>query len=320
MKKITTLFLSILISSIYLSAQEIPFQDKDQIGYADGEEDKVYEIPGKIEIEYFDIIENDPLNDSATYKENNTRRGPAHKTFRIENAPNVDFSRAANVDNPHYSAGDSVTWIGWAHIGEWWEYTVDVQETKKYRVTASYNSADLNPDARKFLMFVDDTLNVLTLDTVHLHQTGSTWDPITANIKDTVFSNDINLTKGEHIIRVQMVTPNINFDFLLFEEEGEYVDPGFPNHWLLGTSVDEYEVASFKVYPNPATTSVNVDLNDFSDVQSVSIVSLSGTIVKTVNEINSNKINVSTSDLSTGLYFVRVETDNGVSIQKVTIR
>ena len=74
------------------------------------------------------------------------------------------------------------------------------------------------------------------------------------------------------------------------------------------TSVDENNVASFEVYPNPMNNTLYINGN----VQDVTIFNAVGQQVLFVE--NANEINV--EDLSEGLYFVRISDKNGNNVVK----
>jgi len=75
--------------------------------------------------------------------------------------------------------------------------------------------------------------------------------------------------------------------------------------FIVNDDVDNFDVIT--VYPNPATDYINIaGLSD--DVQSVSVYSITGALVKNV-VLTSNRIDVAT--LESGIYFLSVITDNG---------
>ena len=80
-------------------------------------------------------------------------------------------------------------------------------------------------------------------------------------------------------------------------------------------SVDEQETSLVQVtcYPNPATTMVTIDGLEAAEVQ---IYNAIGQVVKTVR--NSDEINV--SDLTEGVYLLRITDAKGVSqTERITV-
>lgn len=78
------------------------------------------------------------------------------------------------------------------------------------------------------------------------------------------------------------------------------------------TSVDENNVASFEVYPNPMNNTLYIN----GDVQDVTIFNAVGQQVLFVE--SRNEINV--EDLSEGLYFVKISDKNGNSVVKKIVK
>ncbi len=79
------------------------------------------------------------------------------------------------------------------------------------------------------------------------------------------------------------------------------------------------------VYPNPAENEVNISIN--SEIQGmidVQLIDLNGRVVKAQNQMNltagNNNIRFDVSDLSAGIYTLRLTAKNGVAVHKVVIR
>ncbi len=72
----------------------------------------------------------------------------------------------------------------------------------------------------------------------------------------------------------------------------------------VATSVD------FSVYPNPATERLNISCNEA--VREINVIDVTGRTVMTLGATNS----VNVSSLATGVYMVRVATENGIGMQK----
>jgi len=85
------------------------------------------------------------------------------------------------------------------------------------------------------------------------------------------------------------------------------------------------KISSINLYPNPAVDALNIDvLLNTNEKVSISIFDITGKLVSTVienSEMNAgtNTVNISTSNLSNGLYFVSVSSGNFVQTQKLVI-
>ncbi|MBR9918148.1 T9SS type A sorting domain-containing protein, partial [bacterium] len=72
---------------------------------------------------------------------------------------------------------------------------------------------------------------------------------------------------------------------------------------------EERAKPSLSIYPNPSRNLINI--NSDSEINEVFILDLKGSIVQTHN---SNRFNV--SDLTPGVYFIKIITENGVATSK----
>ena len=68
---------------------------------------------------------------------------------------------------------------------------------------------------------------------------------------------------------------------------------------------------TFSIFPNPATTVLNVNAEGYNTLE---IVNLLGQTVYTANATSNMQINV--SNLNNGVYFVRMNGENGTATQK----
>lgn len=69
------------------------------------------------------------------------------------------------------------------------------------------------------------------------------------------------------------------------------------------------------IYPNPASTFINVNINEPSKIN---ILSIDGTIIKQCIIENNNQINI--DDLPSGIYFVQIENQNIMFTKKIIVK
>jgi hypothetical protein len=81
-------------------------------------------------------------------------------------------------------------------------------------------------------------------------------------------------------------------------------------------SNDEFLSNKFSTYPNPAKNEINVLNNESISISSISITDLNGRIINTTeyNGVSSATINV--ADLSTGIYFLNINSEEGKAVKK----
>ncbi|MCP4520801.1 MAG: T9SS type A sorting domain-containing protein [Cytophagales bacterium] len=90
---------------------------------------------------------------------------------------------------------------------------------------------------------------------------------------------------------------------------GATVDLGAYEANSVMVNITDLAEASISVYPNPATSSITVD----TDVVSVTILNANGQEVA-----SSTESTIDVSDLATGLYFLQIQTEEGIHTAKIT--
>jgi hypothetical protein len=92
------------------------------------------------------------------------------------------------------------------------------------------------------------------------------------------------------------------------------------------TSVEEnfIDEVSFSIYPNPASTTVNINylLNSESDVQ-VSVFNVTGNLIRAIDlgtlREQAHNLTLNISDLRNGMYFVRIQAGNSVITRRIQV-
>ena len=76
-------------------------------------------------------------------------------------------------------------------------------------------------------------------------------------------------------------------------------------------------IHNFKLYPNPATNVLNVDLGDLNTNCTIKIYSLEGLLLKTINTVaNQKNVQINVNNLSKGGYILNVISDKGMKSLK----
>ena len=87
----------------------------------------------------------------------------------------------------------------------------------------------------------------------------------------------------------------------------------------ISTATNEVESTEFKVYPNPASESIRISLQQTlksSDIKNVAIFNVNGQMVFSASSFQEN---ISTGHFTPGLYFVHLKTDRQVLVKKLII-
>lgn len=85
-------------------------------------------------------------------------------------------------------------------------------------------------------------------------------------------------------------------------------------HYVDETAINEISNAQIQVYPNPTTSLINIESNQ--EIKAVSVYNELGVLVYSTIEEN-EKFSIDLSNLKTGFYFVRIESDARIITKKV---
>lgn len=81
--------------------------------------------------------------------------------------------------------------------------------------------------------------------------------------------------------------------------------------------VDEFFSSKFSTYPNPANNIVTISNTDNILLTNVVITDINGRNVKEVKVNNASETEINISDLTAGIYFMNIQTDNGKAVKKI---
>jgi len=81
-------------------------------------------------------------------------------------------------------------------------------------------------------------------------------------------------------------------------------------------STNSFLASKLSVYPNPATNVVNISSTVNATINSVEMTDLNGRIVMT-KSVNATQGQIAIGDLATGMYMMKISTDQGVATKKI---
>ncbi len=161
---------------------------------------KPFAIPGKIEMEDFDISGTGAGNTSFYEKD-------------AEDHGETDYRKGTGVDIYKKATGYIV---GYNQEGEWLEYTVDVAETGEYTMFAAVAS-DGGSSFKLSMDGKDITENLLVPAAKKEEGADQNFDDYNK------VEAKVNLTKGEHILRFTVTADWMDIDYIEFSADG--IDP-----------------------------------------------------------------------------------------------
>ena len=141
------------------------------------------------------------------------------------------------------------------------------------------------------------------------------WDVVEGATKYALYSGDEKLGElAETIAGVQGLDPKTTYCFTVtaINEAGESAhSEEVCATTLPGEGVAENE-AAFNIYPNPAVDRVVIETE--ATIEAVTIYTLTGVMVYSEVDFNNNTINV--SDFASGVYVMKVRTENGEVVKR----
>lgn len=214
-------------------------------------------LPGKIEAEEFDF----------------GGEGNAYHDNDEQNRNGGDRNEGVDMSN---------TAIGYTQKGEWLEYTIDVETSGEYTMTARVASGN---DNSAFKLYVDD--KAIT-GSISVPNTGD-WSTFT-DVKEKV-----NLTEGEHILKLEIVSDWLDMDYMTFSNGSSTGINNIINNNVVITSENNISVGG------------NIDMLELIDA--------TGRVIATSND---NEVSVPAG--SKGFYVLRITTENNTLVKKIIIK
>lgn len=228
-------------------------------------------IPGRIEAEEYDLG-----GEGVGFHEANSNGNEGGATLRNDD---VDIEVTKDTDGAYN--------LGYVLQGEWLEYTVNVQYSGVYNLDVRV-AAD---GAGKTFHIEMDGVNVSGPITVP--NTGG-WQ-----IWQTAEVQGVNLTAGEHIMRIAFDVSYLNLNYVEFKQ-------------AVITGVESSTAEALEVYPNPfANEKLHIRQKGFFSYR---ITDISGALIE--EGVGEDQQDIGSS-LTRGVYLLYVESIEGHLIRKI---
>ncbi|WP_298764077.1 T9SS type A sorting domain-containing protein [uncultured Polaribacter sp.] len=225
-------------------------------------------------------------NESFSYQINYQFTPMTYSTNEIE--PNDTFAQAINtIENTNYE--------GWFNLA----------------------NGQTENDSDDWYKFTSPRNGKLSISVINGGESGGTIIPNLYN------SNNLN----------QIITPtsfeqngNTNirvFNNFNFENQEFGIELGgnclsYQMSWKIEDNtldIEKYSLEnSIKLFPNPVSNSLSVTINNNLNIEKVEIIEITGKLIKKTNLINNS---ISTQNLKSGIYFVKIHSDKGIITKKI---
>ena len=229
-----------------------------------------HQIPGRIEAEEYDLG-----GEGQAYHEEDANGNQGAAMIRNDQ---VDIEATYDTSGSYN--------ICYVLQGEWLEYTVDVKNDGTYAMDLRVAA---NGDGKRLHIEID---GVDVSGSVEVPNTGG-WQNWT-----TISVNDIDLTQGEHVMRIVFDTDYMNLNYVEFKDMATGVhDKRYGGSKLLHTSF--------------STNGIQIRLRGHFDYH---ITNMRGSIVEVGNGTDESIIG---KNLATGVYLLRVKHAPGSFARKI---
>ena len=230
---------------------------------------------------------------------------------RQDDYVDIGYTNEDNLDDSYYS-------LGYIGQGEWVKYTIDVKHTGDYEFETyttnhiDYNIIAFTVDGKNALVDEDgnEVHRALELQTCGAGTTDGGYNdwgwtkPVCPYAKNKKFRLRFTET-GEHKLGIVFMTSTSGL--------GSLKIIGDPSN---GSDVNDVNNQVVSLWPNPSEDgSLNISVNYDSDV---TIYNVQGVAVFTGKVVaGASKINAS---LASGVYYVTVKSENGISTEKFSVK
>ena len=84
-----------------------------------------------------------------------------------------------------------------------------------------------------------------------------------------------------------------------------------------GLKIDEFFTKNFSIHPNPVNDVFSLTAKNGVSLENVQVIDINGRVVNETNVSDSDSVQINVSDLTAGVYFVKVQSDLGVGTSKI---
>ena len=201
-------------------------------------------------------------------------------------------------------------------------------------ITLPVHAADLN-NLGSFQFTIEYNPELLTFNSASDWFTGidgvTYGEPVPGKITFVWAADDAGITVADDLFfnlnftwKGNTATSPVNWSDIPTQREfgdysGNIFEPAYNNGSIAGSPVglQENELHAIKVYPNPASSMV--DVRSDVAIQRIELISFIGQTIYTQTNLETKSVRFNVSDLQSGVYFVKATTANGIKTVKITV-
>ncbi len=188
--------------------------------------------------------------------------------------------------------------MGYANPGDYMDYLLNITKTGYYNV--NYRVASTNSSSQ-IIIRKSSGDSFVPIDTVSIPNTGGwqTWRTVTSKVY---------LEEGRFTLRI-------------FVRSGEFNINWFEGVAAPVTGIDDMNTSSLQVFPNPANEQITVVTgSEKYENGRILIFNSQGSMLKNVQTNGVTSVRINVSDLTSGLYFLKLESGNKSATTRIVIK
>lgn len=152
---------------------------------------------------------------------------------------------------------------------------------------------------------------------------------LAATVDGTAITSPDTIAAGKNVIFT--ATPDANYQVKEWKKNGVVIAGNTTNNYTLtnlmanstvtvefesNIGINAPEADQFNIYPNPANDMVSIFSN--TTINNIAVVNINGQVVLE-STIDSKEATLNTANLNSGIYFLRIANDHGISMKKIQI-
>lgn len=188
--------------------------------------------------------------------------------------------------------------MGYANPNDYMDYLINITKAGYYNF--NYRVASTNSSSQ-IIIRKSSGESFVPIDTVAIPNTGGwqTWRTVTSKVY---------LEEGRFTLRV-------------FVRSGEFNINWFEGVAAPVTGIEELNTSSLQVFPNPADEQITVFTASENSVKGrILIFNSQGSMVKNVQANGENVVRIHVSDLTNGMYFLKLESGDKSATTRIVIK
>jgi hypothetical protein len=148
-----------------------------------------------------------------------------------------------------------------------------------------------------------------------------------------VFEYTLSIENPENIPQVSALASDDNADVDILQaaeipgqavitvtaEDGE-TQQVYTINFEAETASDNFNIANIKVYPNPTSGIVNVEIPGQSKISKVCLINVTGKVIAVKNKMSAHFVTFDLTNLKQGVYFITIENEEKNQIVKRVIK